>query len=66
MFFGFAGLIDAPAHRTSARDLVHKSVLELDLTVRGEQGEVVNDVDGAIQSALDEVMEFSLAPPEDV
>jgi hypothetical protein len=64
MFMGFASLIDDPAHRTAAHDLVYDSVRELDLQVRGEQGEVVEDVDEAISHALDDVMEFSLEPPE--
>jgi hypothetical protein len=65
MFMGFATLINDPAHRSSARELVHDAVLELDLIVRGDQGEIVRDVSGAILSGLDEVMEFSLEPPED-
>jgi len=65
MFMGFASLIDEPAHRSSARDLVLNAVLELDLVVRGEQGEVVDDVNDAIVSALDEVMQFSLSFPGD-
>ena len=65
MFMGAASVIDEPAHRTAARDHVHDYFVELDLTVRGDQGEVVDDVDSAILSALDEVMEFSLEPPED-
>lgn len=65
MFMGFASLINDPAHRASARDLVHDAVLELDLIVRGDQGEIVRDVDGAILSALDEIQDFSLEPPED-
>jgi hypothetical protein len=65
MFMGFASLIDDPMHRTAAHDLVYDSVRELDLRVIGEQGEVVEDVDSVIMSALDEQMEFSLAPPEE-
>jgi hypothetical protein len=65
MFMGFASLLDDPAHRTAAHDLVYDSVRELDLKVRGEQGEVVDDVDSAIVSALEEVEDFSLKPPED-
>ena len=65
-FMGLSSLINDPAHRTAMRDLVYETVREFGLTVRGDQGEVVDDVDSAILSALDEVMEFSLEPPEDV
>jgi hypothetical protein len=64
MFMGFASLIATPEHRQSARDLVFDAVRELDLQVVGEQGEPVTDVESAILSALDDVMEFSLEPPE--
>jgi hypothetical protein len=64
MFMGFADLIEGPEHRQSARDLVHDAVLELSLTVIGEQGEIVTDVEGVILSALDGVMNFGLEPPE--
>ena len=65
MFFGFASLVDDPAHRQSARDAVHDLVTELDLTVRGERGEVVEDVSEAILAAIDDVMNFTLTAPED-
>ena len=65
MFFGFASFIDDPAHRQAARDLVHDAVLELDLIVRGERGEIVKDVSGAIFAALDDVWMASLTPPQE-
>ena len=65
MFFGFAALIDDPAHRQAARDLVHDAVLELDLIVRGERGEIVKDVSGAIFAALDDVQDTTTAPPQE-
>ena len=65
MFYGFASLVDESAHRQAARDLVHDAVLELDLIVRGERGEIVRDVSSAIFAALDDVMNFAPAPPEE-
>ena len=64
MYFGFASLIDDPEHRHSARDLVQKAVEELELTVRGERGEVVDDVAEAIRAALEAVKDVTLAAPE--
>ena len=60
MFYGFASLIVGPDHRQAARDLVQQAVSELDLRVRGERGEVVEDVPGAISQALDDVMGFTI------
>ena len=60
MFYGFASLIAGPDHRQAARDLVEQAVGELDLRVRGERGEVVEDVPGAIGQALDDVMGFTV------
>ena len=52
MYFGFASLIDDPHHRQAARELGYGAVFELDLRVRGAQGEVVEQVDTAIAEAL--------------
>ena len=65
MFLGFACLVDDAAHRQSARDLVHDAVVELDLIVRGERGEIVKDVSGAVFGALDDVMDATVAPPQE-
>ena len=65
MFFGFAALIDEPGHRQAARDLVLEAVLELDLIVRGERGEVVRDVRRAITDALDDVRDVTLGTPQE-
>ena len=64
MYFGFASLIDDPEHRHSARDLVQEAVEELELTVRGERGEIVDDVAGAIRGALEAVKDVTFAVPE--
>jgi hypothetical protein len=55
MFTGFASLIDDPAHRQAARDFVHDAVWELDLTVRDEDGEVLDNVSGTIHDILDNI-----------
>ena len=65
MFYGFASLIAGPEHRQAARDLVQQAVSELALRVRGERGEVVDDVVGAIRAALEAVKDVTLAAPED-
>ena len=64
MFFGFASLIPGSKHRQSARDLVYQSVVELNLTVRGEAGEPVDDVAEAINSALEAVHDVTLEAPD--
>ena len=65
MFYGFASLIDDPAHRQAAYDLVRDAVLELDLIVRGERGEIVRDVRRAITDALDEVRNVTPGTPQE-
>ena len=64
MYFGFASLIDDPAHRDAARALVFQAVRELDLIIRGERGEIVKDVDRAIDGALDDVRDVSFGGGE--
>ena len=66
MFFGFASLRPASdsAHRYRARTEIIRQVQDLGLVVRGERGEVVEDVLPVIEHALDEVFEFALETPE--
>ena len=66
MFFGFASLRPASdsAHRYRARSEIIRQVQDLGLVVRGERGEVVEDVLPVIEHALDEVFEFALETTE--
>ena len=68
-FFGYASLKPASdtAHRQDVRAMIVEDVGALELTVRGERGEVIDDVPAAIGQALDAVMTFTTEPPaEDV
>ena len=63
MFFGFASLIPGSKHRQSAREHVYQTVVELNLTVRGERGEPVDNVPEVIDQALEEVKDFNVTAP---
>ena len=64
MYYGFAAVIATPQHRQSARDLVQQSFVELALRVRGERGEVVDDVPAVIREALEEVKHVTFGAEE--
>ena len=66
MFFGLASLRPASdsAHRYRVRSEIIRQVQDLGLTVRGERGEIVDDILPVLEQALDDVFAFALETTE--